>query len=51
MINFLVNNPHTTVFLKSIDASDAVKDATKLFNLLDLVVEEVEGFFGSSGNR
>ena len=27
--------------VKSIDASDAVKDATLLFNLLDEVVEEV----------
>ncbi|KAK1565650.1 hypothetical protein Q3G72_031716 [Acer saccharum] len=41
LINFLVNNPHGTVFLKSIDASDVVKDATLLFNLLDSVVEEV----------
>ncbi|KAK2646477.1 hypothetical protein Ddye_021672 [Dipteronia dyeriana] len=30
-----------TVFLKSVDASDAIKDATLLFNLLDLMVEEV----------
>ena len=29
------------MFLKSIDASEAVKDATLLFNLLDSVVEEV----------
>ncbi|KAK0605242.1 hypothetical protein LWI29_024514 [Acer saccharum] len=41
LINFLVNNPHGTVFLKSIDASDVVKDATLLFNLLDSVVEEI----------
>ncbi|KAK1588359.1 hypothetical protein Q3G72_022456 [Acer saccharum] len=41
LINFFVNNPHGTVFLKSIDASDVVKNATLLFNLLDSVVEEV----------
>ncbi|KAK1568627.1 hypothetical protein Q3G72_026912 [Acer saccharum] len=41
LINFLVNNPHGTVLLKSIDASDVIKDATLLFNLLDSVVEEV----------
>ncbi|TXG61019.1 hypothetical protein EZV62_012382 [Acer yangbiense] len=39
--NFLVNNLKGTMFLKSIDASDAIKDATLLFNLLDSVVEEV----------
>ncbi|XP_004212064.1 uncharacterized protein LOC100200506 [Hydra vulgaris] len=41
LINFLVNNPKGTYFLKSIDASDQVKDAKLLFKLLDEVVEEV----------
>ncbi|KAK3225991.1 hypothetical protein Dsin_005853 [Dipteronia sinensis] len=41
LINFLVNNPYGTVFLKSVDASDAIKEATLLFNLLDSVIEEV----------
>ncbi|XP_057804187.1 uncharacterized protein LOC131019614 [Salvia miltiorrhiza] len=41
LINFLVNNPHSTVFLRSIDASDAVKDANLLFQLLDGIVEEI----------
>ncbi|KAK2646644.1 hypothetical protein Ddye_021839 [Dipteronia dyeriana] len=41
LLNFLVNNPYGTVFLKSVDASDVVKDATLLFELLDSVVEEV----------
>ncbi|KAK2648527.1 hypothetical protein Ddye_016016 [Dipteronia dyeriana] len=41
MLNFLVNNLYGTVFLKSVDASDVVKDATLLFELLDSVVEEV----------
>ncbi|KAL6584545.1 hypothetical protein OROMI_003834 [Orobanche minor] len=40
LINFLVNNPHGTVFLKSVDASNAVKDA-KMCDLLDSVVQEV----------
>ncbi|KAL6570316.1 hypothetical protein OROMI_014830 [Orobanche minor] len=41
LINFIVNNPHGSVFLKSIDASDAVKDAKILCELLDKVVMEV----------
>lgn len=41
LINFLVNNPHGTVFLRSVDASDAIKDAKTLCQLLDDVVMEV----------
>ncbi|KAI9174209.1 hypothetical protein LWI28_013741 [Acer negundo] len=41
LINFLVNNPYCTVCLKLVDASNVVKDAKLLFNLLDEVVEEV----------
>ncbi|KAK2658374.1 hypothetical protein Ddye_004907 [Dipteronia dyeriana] len=41
LINFLVNNPYGTVFLKSVDASDAIKDAILLFNLMDYLIEEV----------
>ncbi|KAD5960576.1 hypothetical protein E3N88_12048 [Mikania micrantha] len=41
LINFLANNPHGTVFLKTVDASDCVKNAEKLFELLDGVVEEI----------
>ncbi|KAL6519452.1 hypothetical protein OROGR_018772 [Orobanche gracilis] len=41
LINFIVNNPHGSVFLKSVDASDAVKDAKMLCELLDEVVMEV----------
>ncbi|KAK2660611.1 hypothetical protein Ddye_007144 [Dipteronia dyeriana] len=40
-IDILVNNPHGTIFLKSIDASDRVKDMEYLFTLLDEVVEEI----------
>ena len=41
LINFLVNNPYGTIFLRSIDASDVVKNADMLFKLLDNIVEEV----------
>ena len=41
LLNFLANNPFRTIFAKSIDVSDVVKDANLLFNLLDDVVEEV----------
>eukprot|EP00253_Pinus_taeda_P028843 PITA_28843 len=41
IINFLVFCPHGTMFLKSVDASDKVKDGHLLFQLLDQVVEEV----------
>ncbi|KAI0528848.1 hypothetical protein KFK09_001391 [Dendrobium nobile] len=41
IINFLVNNPYGTVFLKSVNASSFVKDAQLLFEMLDEVVEEV----------
>ncbi|MFS7995502.1 putative HAT dimerization domain, ribonuclease H-like superfamily [Helianthus anomalus] len=41
LINFLVNNPHGTVFLKTVDASECIKNADKIFELLDAVVEEI----------
>ena len=41
IINFLVSCPQGTMFLRSIDASDRVKDANLLFELLDEVVMEV----------
>lgn len=41
IINFLVFCPQGTMFLKSVDASDKVKDGHLLFQLLDEVVEEV----------
>ncbi|KAL0916652.1 hypothetical protein M5K25_014180 [Dendrobium thyrsiflorum] len=41
LINILVNNPYGTVFLRSVEASDEVKNADFLFNLLDGVVEEI----------
>ncbi|KAE8668729.1 3-hydroxyisobutyryl-CoA hydrolase 1-like [Hibiscus syriacus] len=40
-INFLVNSPKGSVFIKSIDASDIVKNTEQLFIMLDDVVEEV----------
>eukprot|EP00253_Pinus_taeda_P022909 PITA_22909 len=41
IINFLIFYPQRTMFLKSVDASDRVKDGQLLFQLLDEVVEEV----------
>ena len=41
LINFLVSCLQGTMFLRSRDASDQVKDANLLFRLLDEVVEEV----------
>ncbi|GKV21499.1 hypothetical protein SLEP1_g31476 [Rubroshorea leprosula] len=42
IINFLVNSPVGTMFIKSIDASSFVKIGEKLFELIDGVVEEIE---------
>lgn len=39
--NFLVNSPSGTVFVKSIDTSSFAKDATKLFDMLNKLVEEI----------
>jgi len=41
IINFLVNIPKGTVFLKSIDASAISKTAEKVFDMMDNIVEEV----------
>ena len=41
LINFLVNSPKGSVFLKSIDASRISKTAEKIFHMIDEVVEEV----------
>ena len=41
IINFLVSCPQGTMFLRSVDASDRVKDANLLFELLDEIVMEV----------
>ncbi|KAI0503611.1 hypothetical protein KFK09_014545 [Dendrobium nobile] len=41
LINILINNPYGTVFLRSVKASDEVKNAEFIFNLLDGVVEEI----------
>ena len=41
LTNFLVNSPSGTIFLKSIDTSNMIKDAKKLFELLDSLVEEI----------
>ncbi|XP_058775073.1 uncharacterized protein LOC131649323 [Vicia villosa] len=41
ILNFLVNSPKGTVFLKSIDASDKSKTADKVFKMIDDVVAKV----------
>ncbi|XP_034710460.1 uncharacterized protein LOC117933175 [Vitis riparia] len=41
LINFLVYCPEGILFVKSVDASDIVKDATNLFQLFDEVIEWV----------
>lgn len=41
IINILVNNPSGTVFYKSVDASSFIKDAKRLFKMLDDVIEEI----------
>ncbi|XLR44845.1 hypothetical protein S83_029505 [Arachis hypogaea] len=41
IINFLVNSPTGTIFLKSIDVSDYVKTGEKMFELLDGIVEKI----------
>ncbi|GKV13629.1 hypothetical protein SLEP1_g24618 [Rubroshorea leprosula] len=41
IINFLVNSPAGTMFVKSIDASAFVKTGEKLFELIDSIVEEI----------
>ncbi|XP_027915185.1 uncharacterized protein LOC114174548 [Vigna unguiculata] len=41
LTNLLVNSPSGTVFLKSIDTSNVIKDAKQMFELLDSVIEEI----------
>ncbi|KAL0854044.1 hypothetical protein Bca101_059196 [Brassica carinata] len=41
IFNFLVNSPKGSVFIKSVDVSEAVKDANLLFSMLDRMVDEV----------
>ncbi|KAH1189697.1 hypothetical protein GmHk_20G057422 [Glycine max] len=41
IINFFINSQARTMILKSVDGSDFVKTGEKLFELLDVIVEEV----------
>ncbi|RVX03563.1 hypothetical protein CK203_027947 [Vitis vinifera] len=41
LINFLVNSPAGTWFMKSINASDTIKNGELMFKYLDEVVEEI----------
>ncbi|RDX87052.1 hypothetical protein CR513_31527, partial [Mucuna pruriens] len=41
LLIFFLNSPSGSVFLKSIDTSDVIKDDQKIFELLDNIVEEI----------
>ncbi|KAL6524812.1 hypothetical protein OROMI_030405 [Orobanche minor] len=41
LVNFLVNSPHGTFFLRSIDASHTIKNGELMFKFLDDIVKEV----------
>ena len=41
IVNLLVNSPKGSMFIKSLDVSEIVKDARMLFDMLDKMVEEV----------
>jgi hypothetical protein len=41
LLNFLVHCPRGTVFIKSVDASTHVKDATLLCELMDAFIQEI----------
>ena len=41
ILNFLVNCPRGTMFIKSVDASSYVKDAHLLCDLLDKIIQEI----------
>jgi len=41
IVNFLVNSPKGSIFIKSIDISTVLKDANMLYDHLDLMVDEV----------
>lgn len=41
IINFLMNSPRGSFFMKSMDVSEVSKDANLLFGILDDMVEEV----------
>ena len=41
IVNFLVNSPKGSVFMKLKDVSEVVKDATLLFKMLYEMVEEI----------
>ena len=45
IINFLINSPRGSFFIKSIDASNIVKTGDALYKMLDEVVEAGEQNF------
>lgn len=42
LINFLVNCPRVTIFIKTVDALAHVKDATLLCELIDGFIQEID---------
>ena len=41
ILSFLVNSPKMIVFLKNIDTSNISKNANNLFELLDIMVDDI----------
>ncbi|XP_020267038.1 uncharacterized protein LOC109842592 [Asparagus officinalis] len=41
LINFLVNSPHGTIFLSSIDASDEIKTGARMFEILNEEIKKI----------
>ena len=41
LTNFIVNSPNGTIFVQSVDTSNVIKNAQKLFELFDSLVEEI----------
>ena len=41
IVNFLINSPKGSVFIRSMDIFEVIKDANLLFKVLDDMVEEV----------
>ena len=42
IINFMVYSKGTTVFLKSVDASNNIKDYKYIYKILKIVIKEVD---------
>ena len=51
IINFMVYSKGSTIFLKSVDASDKIKENKYIYGLLKDVIKEVGEANGSNCNR